>query len=199
MTRRLRTLCVVAILVGGAVALIASTQTWLDVTLVDRGPAPLPVAGASAMALLAPLSLAALALGLALSIVGRVLRYMFGVLAVAIGGVLAVGALRVIVALPVESFSAPVTETTGLSGPETIAALVAGITVTPWPFLTVAAAVVIAAGGGVVLATAHRWPGSGRRYRTDAASDGVGTPAASRPHDAIDSWDDLSRGDDPTR
>ena len=56
--------------------------------------------------------------------------------------------------------------------------------------------------GVFVLATAHAWSRTGRRYRTDE----VERPAAasgSRPHDAagsraIDDWDDLSRGEDPT-
>lgn len=85
MTRRSRLLCVLAIIVGGAIALIGSTQTWLTVTLNAGAVEPLDVPGASALPLLAPLSLAALALGLALTVVGRVLRYVFGVLATVIG------------------------------------------------------------------------------------------------------------------
>lgn len=203
MTRRFRSLSVLAILIGGGIALIASTQTWLDVTVRGTTGAPLPVPGASALPLLAPLSLAALALGLALSIIGIVLRYVFGVLAVAIGAVLAAGAIRIAIERPVDAVAAPVTESTGLAGMETIRALVAEITATPWPALTAVAAVVIAAGGGLAVATAHRWSGAGRRYRTGAPASGAtaGGAAAStgsRPHDAIDSWDDLSRGDDPT-
>jgi len=203
MTRRFRSLSVLAILIGGGVALIASTQTWLDVTLRGTTGGPLPVPGASALPLLAPLSLAALALGLALSIIGVVLRYAFGILAVAIGVVLATGAIRIAVDTPVDAVATPVTETTGLAGLEAIRALVEDITATPWPALTAVAAVAVVAGGVLTVATAHRWSGAGRRYRTDAPATGA-TPASagaaggSRPHDAIDSWDDLSRGDDPT-
>lgn len=200
MTRRLRSLSVLAILLGGAVALIASTQTWLEVTLVDTAVDPIVVAGADAVPLLAPLSLAALALALALAIVGPVLRYVFGVLAVAIGVASAASSWRIAVDHPVDAVAAAVTETTGLSGIETVRALVAEIAVTPWPAVTIAASVAVLAGGAFTLATAHRWPGSGRRYRTDAAPVAA---SGARPHDAsrdraIDSWDDLSRGDDPT-
>lgn len=196
MSRRHRSMAVLTILGGGILALIGSTQTWLDVTLDDAAIAPLAIPGASAVPLLAPLSLAALALALALSIVGTTLRYVFGALAIAIGGSLAASAWRITVDQPVDAAASAVTEATGLTGPATIAELVSTITATPWPALTVAASVLILAGGGFTLATAHRWTGAGRRYRTDApAPSGA---AASRPHDAIDSWDDLSRGDDPT-
>jgi len=210
MTRRLRSLSVLTILGGGALALIASTQTWLDVTLLGSTTGPIPVPGASALALLAPLSLAALALGLALSIIGTVLRYVFGVLAVAIGGALGIGALRIAMERPVDAVAAAVTEATGLAGESTIRALIDHIATTPWPAITVVASLAIAAGGVATVLTAHRWPGAGRRYRTDGADAAAGAAsrgaspsvtvggAASRPHDAIDSWDDLSRGDDPT-
>lgn len=195
MIRRARTLSVLAILLGGALALISSTQTWLSVTLVQVTDEPLAVPGADAVALLAPLSLAALALGLALSIVGTVLRYVFGVLAVAIGLALIVSCARIAAEVPVDAVAAAVTTATGLSGTETVARLVAAITETPWPWITVSAGALVAVGGGFTLATAHRWRGAGRRYRTDPAA---AVASGSRPHDAIDSWDDLSRGDDPT-
>jgi len=196
MTRRARLLAVLASLVAGGAAVISSTQTWLDVTLDDGAAHVLAVPGAAAVPVLAPLGLAALALGLALTIVGRVLRYIFGAIAVAIGVLLLTLSWPVAVDPPVTAVAATVTETTGLSGTAAVSALVAGITVTPWPWVTVAAAVVLVLGGIWTLVSAHRWKGSGRRYRTDAAV--ASGPAASRPHDAIDSWDDLSRGTDPT-
>jgi len=199
---RARLLSVLAIVVGGAIAIISSTQTWLDVTLRAGANEPLAVPGASAMPILAPLSLAALALGLALTVVGRVLRYVFGLLGVAIGGTLLIGAGRIAIEHPVDAVSAAVTTATGLSGTDAIDGLVASITSTPWPWLTVVAGALVAVGGVLTLAASHRWRGSGRRYRTDnpspsAAGSATGA-AASRPHDAIDSWDDLSHGDDPT-
>lgn len=204
---RARMIAVVALLMAAAIALIGSTQTWLEVTLREGSHPVLAVDGASALPLSVPLSLAALALALALAIVGRVLRYVFGVLAVAIGGSLVVGAVQIVVDLPVTAYAAAVTEATGLSGTEPIRALVATVTATAWPVVTAVAAVLIALGGAFTLATAHGWSGAGRRFRTDGDGDGAGAPgtaaaarggAASRPHDAIDSWDDLSRGDDPT-
>ena len=196
MTARARLLSVLGIVLGGAIAIISSTQTWLEVTLRAGANEPLPVPGASAMPILAPLSLAALALGLALTVVGRGLRYVFGVLGVAIGGAVLVGAARIGLEHPLDAVATVVTASTGLSGADAIADLVGAVTGTFWPFAAAVAGLLILAGAVFVLATAHRWRSGGRRYQRDAAAEQ--TTAGSRPHDAIDSWDDLSHGDDPT-
>ena len=196
MIARARTIAVLAVVAGGALAIIASTQTWLDVTLRTGSDEPLTVAGAAAVPLLAPLSLASLALGLALTVVGIALRYVFGVLAVAIGAALAVTSARVGLQHPLDAVATAVTKTTGLSGDAAVADLVTAVAGTPWPFFASAAGLLIAAGGVLTLVTAHRWRAGGRRYQRDATPAGAAT--GSRPHDAIDSWDDLTHGADPT-
>ncbi|MFS0867384.1 Trp biosynthesis-associated membrane protein [Microbacterium sp. 179-B 1A2 NHS] len=193
--RRLRTIAVLAVMAGGAIGIIGSTQPWLDVTLRDGAQLALAVPGASALPVLAPLSLAALALGLALTIVGRVLRYAFAALGLALSLGLGVGAFRIAATRPVDAVAAEVTDATGLSGLDGIGGIVTSVSATPWPAVTGAASVLILAGSLLVLATAHRWPGSGRKYRQDAPP----ARAADGPRDAIDSWDGLSRGEDPTR
>jgi hypothetical protein len=195
MIRRARLSAVLAILLAGALGTIAATQTWLVVTLDDGASEPLRVAGAAALPVLTPLSLAALALGAALSIVGTVVRYVFGVIGLLIAAGIAVPTAQILLAPPVGAYAAAVTESTGIAGGEAIAALASSVVVTAWPAITLAAQVVLAAAAVFTLVTARRWRGGGeRRYRTTS------TPGAdgSRPHDAIDDWDDLSRGDDPT-
>lgn len=192
MTRRARLLSVVAILATGALGLIASTQTWLVVTIADGAQDPLPVPGADAITVLAPLSLAVLALGGALSIVGTVLRYVFGALTVLIGGILIFATADVVFAPQARHVGQTVTDATGITGEAAVQALVSAIAETPWPVITLVGWIVLVAGGILTLVTAHRWKGAGRRYQTAAG------PAGSRPHDAIDDWDDLSRGEDPT-
>ncbi|TDN92971.1 Trp biosynthesis-associated membrane protein [Microbacterium sp. BK668] len=200
MTARARLLAVVATVLAGAIGVISSTQTWLTVTLDDGAEHALPVAGADAIPVLAPLSLAALALGGALSIVGLVLRYVFGALGIAIGAVLAVLTAQVAFARPLSAVAPAVTTATGLTGEKAVADLVLRVEPTPWPFVTLVAWVVLIGAGVFTIGTARRWRGSAKRYTTDAAAAPAASagPAASRPHDAIDSWDDLSRGDDPT-
>lgn len=189
--RRMRLSAVLAILLGGAVGIIGSTQTWLNATLNDGSQLAVPVPGADALAVLAPLSLAALALGLALTIVGRALRYVFAVVAIGLGAGLGWGSYRIAAEQPIDAVAGPVTDATGLSGAQGISGIVSEITATPWPGVTVAASVLILLGGVLVLATAHRWSTGGRKYRT-------GRAAGTGPRDSIDSWDDLSRGEDPT-
>lgn len=194
MIRRARLISVLGILIAGAVGVIASTQTWLDVALAAGG-APLHVAGASAIPVLAPLCLAVLALGAALTIVGPVLRYVFGALSVSAAVALLLLSAPMAFDPPVGAVASEVTTATGIAG-DAVAGLVATITPTPWPAISLGLWAVLLASGALTLATAHAWRRGGRRYAAEqpaARSD----PAA--PLDAIDSWDDLSRGDDPTR
>ncbi|WP_439593274.1 Trp biosynthesis-associated membrane protein [Microbacterium sp.] len=195
MIRRARLLCVVMTLLAGATGIISSTQTWLTVTLADGADHVLLVPGASAIPVLAPLSLAVLALGAALSIAGRFLRYAFGALSVAIAVILGTLTWQVAFDPQASHAASTVTEATGISGAAAVSALVGSIGASPWTVVTLGAWILLLAAGLLTLATAHRWTGSGRKYRTDAAA---AAPSASRPHDAIDDWDDLSRGEDPT-
>lgn len=198
MIRRARLLAVVTALAAGALGVISSTQTWLTVVLDDGAEHALLVPGAAAIPVLAPLSLAVLALGAALSIVGRVLRYAFGVLTVVIAVILGLLTWQAAFTPGVRHVAATVTEATGITGDAAVSELVASVTPSAWPAVTLVGWAVLLASGVLTLATAHRWQGSGRRYRTGASAPVVTTAPASRPHDAIDDWDDLSRGEDPT-
>lgn len=196
MIQRARLLSVITLVACGAVAVISSTQTWLSVVLDDGAGHTLDVAGASAVPVLAPLGLAVLALGGALSIVGLVLRYVFGALTVLIAAALGWMSAQVVFGTPTSAVASTVTESTGITGIDAVAELVSSITQTSWPTITFAVSVVLFLAGLFIVATARGWRGSGRRYRADTATPVGG--AGSRPHDAIDSWDDLSRGEDPT-
>ena len=196
MIARARLTSVLAIVVGGAIAIISSTQTWLEVTLRAGANEPLPVPGASAMPVLAPLSLAALALGLALTVVGRALRYVFGVLGVVIGGAVLIAAARIALEHPTDAVATVVTASTGLSGADAVADLVGAVTGTFWPVAAAVAGLLILLGGAFTLATAHRWRSGGRRYQREPVTGHA--DSGSRPQDAIDACDDLSHGDDPT-
>ncbi|MBN9180075.1 MAG: Trp biosynthesis-associated membrane protein, partial [Microbacterium sp.] len=124
---RARLSSVLLILLCGAIAVISSTQTWLTVALTGSAAHTLTVAGSVAVPVLTPLGLAVLALGAALSIVGTVLRYAFGILSVAIAVV--VGSLTAVVAFthPVSAVARTVTDATGITGNSAIAPLIASI------------------------------------------------------------------------
>jgi len=192
--RRARAVAVIGFLVGGAIGIVSSTQTWLTVQRADAG-ADIAVAGASALPLLAPLSLAVLALGVALSIVGPVLRLIFGILAGAAAVLLGWSTLQLLVTHPVDAVASTVTETTGLAGGGALQDVISQIAPSAWPAIALVGWAVLLVAAVLVLATWRRWRRGGRRYRTDAGH----APHGSGPVDAIDSWDDLSRGTDPTR
>ncbi|OCG75721.1 Trp biosynthesis-associated membrane protein [Microbacterium sediminis] len=187
--RRGRSLSVLLLLAGGAVLMIGSTQTWFTAELSD---ASLPVSGAAAAPVLQPLTLAVLALALVLALAGTVLRYVLGLLANLLGFVLIVMIGRIAFTPPVSAVASTVTEHTGLAGEEAVSELVRSIVATPWPVLSLVAAALVVLGGATVISTARHWKRSGRRYETAHAAPADG------PLDAIDSWDDLSHGQDPT-
>lgn len=191
--QRGRSLSVSGFLLAGAIGIISSTQTWLTVERADAGEAIL-VPGASALVLLAPLSLAVLALGAALSISGKVVRLVFGVLAGATALFLGWSTLQLLLAEPFDAVAATVTEVTGLAGGDAVREVVVSIVPSAWPFIALVGWALLLLASVVVLVTWRGWKVGGRRYRTDhveVAHDG--------PVDAVDSWDELSRGTDPTR
>lgn len=216
MKRRQRSTAVLATLFAGALALIASTQTWFTVVLDDGSATALAVPGADAVAVLAPLSLAILAAGAALSIAGRILASILAVVAAASGVVLLIVTVPLLFGDTLGAVASTVTEATGLAGRDAVADLVADTSATAWPVLGALGAAVAVLAGVFVLATARRWTGTGRRYRstsetgvdagrsssahasaTDDRHESGGRPV--RERDAIDDWDDLSHGQDPTR
>ena len=193
LAKRGRALSVSGFLLAGAIGIISSTQTWLTVERADAGEAIL-VPGASALVLLAPLSLAVLALGAALSIAGKPVRLVFGVLAAATAVFLGWSTLQLLLSEPFDAVGATVTEVTGLAGGMAVHEVVASIVPSAWPYIALVGWVILLAASVVVLTTWRGWKAGGRRYRTDRVDvrhDG--------PVDAVDSWDELSRGTDPTR
>lgn len=191
--RRGRALSVSGFLLAGAIGIISSTQTWLTVERVDAGEAIL-VPGASALVLLAPLSLAVLALGAAMSIAGKAVRLVFGVLAAATALFLGWSTLQLLITEPFDAVAATVTEVTGLAGSDATHEVVASIVPSAWPYIALVGWAILLAAAILVLVTWRGWKAGGRRYRTDHAE----TPHDG-PVDAVDSWDELSRGTDPTR
>ncbi|MFS0893739.1 Trp biosynthesis-associated membrane protein [Microbacterium sp. 179-I 3D3 NHS] len=191
--RRGRSVSVLGFLLAGAVGIISSTQTWLTVERADGGEAIL-VPGASAQVLLAPLSLAVLALGAALAIAARPLRVVFAVLAGAAAAFLLWSTVGVLVA-PAAAVGPAVTEATGLAGGDALDDLVRTISPSAWPFIALIGWGLLLAASVFALATWRGWKAGGRRYRSESTATGHGDG----PVDAVDSWDDLSRGTDPTR
>ncbi len=190
--RRGRALTALLFVIAGGIGIISSTQTWFTVVRVD-GAADVPVAGADAMPVLAPLSLAVLALSAAIAIVGPVMRIVFAIIAMLIAGSLGTATLVVALEHPVSAVASTLSELVGLMGEEALAPMIASITGTPWPCIALVAWVILFLGGIFALLTARHWKVGGRRFQTSSSTPHDG------PIDAVESWDDLSHGTDPTR
>ncbi|PZQ91566.1 MAG: hypothetical protein DI534_00870 [Leifsonia xyli] len=186
-------------LLGGTVLLaalvfLAWSQPWFTIQLsaTSGAPGPLEVRGDVAAAALAPLALAVLAIVAALALAGPVFRVVFGVLEALLGACI-IAVTFVALGDPVVASASAVTEATGITGTESVAALVRSVAVSGWPVVAIVAGALVAVVGVLVVVTAPRWPVSGRRYsRTRMA------PAASDALDPVAEWDALSEGDDPT-
>lgn len=203
--RRLKSAAILAIVLLAALELTASTQTWSTLSLVptagDGGD--IDVVGTVAAPALSALALAGLALAAALAIAGPAFRVVLGLLQVVLGASVVLAAATAI-ADPVRAGSALVTEATAIAGQESVAALVDGSTATAWPVVALVCGASTALLGVVVLVTVRRWPDArAKRASRFEPADGYGHGASTVETedgviDPVVSWDDLSRGDDPT-
>ncbi|MBT2532527.1 Trp biosynthesis-associated membrane protein [Arthrobacter sp. ISL-48] len=174
-----------------------TTQTWITVTLDpdqigQAAQNALQVQGSKAATAVTALALVALAGGLAASIAGRIARWITtAIIVLASAGIIA--AAVTVLADPLSAAQGAIAAATGVSGSN------AQVTVTAFPALAVVAGVLLALSALLIIPAGRHW-GTRTKYDTAAhAGAGTGTAAAAAgPVDEIDSWDRLSRGDDPT-
>ncbi|MBT2568578.1 Trp biosynthesis-associated membrane protein [Arthrobacter sp. ISL-85] len=171
-----------------------TTQTWITATLdpnqVGQAAATqsaIQVQGSKAATTVTALALVALAGGLAAAIAGRIARWVItAIIALASAGVVAAAAT--VLADPLAAAQGTIAGATGISGSQ------AHVELTPFPVLAVVAGCLLALAALVILPASRYWK---TRTKYDAAG-AAGTVAAAGPVDEIDSWDRLSRGEDPT-
>jgi len=192
---RLRSVLLGATALLGGLVLLAWSQPWFTLTLVaGSGDGDAIVAGGDVAASgLVPLALTTLALVAALALAGPVFRVVLGVLESLIGACIVAVAL-VALSDPIAASASAVTESTGVTGHESVAALVAEVAVTAWPAVAAVLGAVVVLVGAFVTVTARRWPVSGRKYSRTR----IEPEATDAPSDPIAEWDALSDGDDPT-
>lgn len=193
--KRLRLVTILAGLLLSGLTLIAWTQPWVSVTVIN-GPT-LEVAGDVAAPALSTLSLAGLALVGALTVAGPVFRVILGVLEASLGALIVYSGLTALND-PIAASAPSITEVTGRSGIESIRTLVSAPSVTAWPIVTIVLGALLVMLAVAVLFTSRRWPASGRKYQAVRLepADGETSNASSSN---VESWDALSGGDDPTQ
>ncbi|WP_324644828.1 Trp biosynthesis-associated membrane protein [Pseudarthrobacter sp. LT1] len=171
-----------------------TTQTWMTATLdpnqVGQAAATqsaIQVQGSKAATTVTALALVALAGGLAAAIAGRIARWVItAIIVLASAGV--VTAAATVLADPLSAAQGTIAGATGISGSQ------AHVELTPFPVLAVVAGSLLALAALLILPASRYWK---TRTKYDAPG-AAGTAAAAGPVDEIDSWDRLSRGEDPT-
>ncbi|MGO4470982.1 MULTISPECIES: Trp biosynthesis-associated membrane protein [Arthrobacter] len=165
-----------------------TTQTWINVRLdpAAAANADLHVQGSKAATAVTALALVALAGGLASSIAGKVSRWIIATIIVLASAGILIAAVTVL-ADPLGAAQGTIAATTGISGGQAAASS------TVFPVLAVVAAGLLALCGGLLPLAGRHWKA---RTKYDVASRAA--LAGSGPVDEIDSWDSLSRGEDPT-
>jgi uncharacterized membrane protein (TIGR02234 family) len=180
---------VAAAVVGGALALFAGGQDWVEITAQRRPPLP-PVTAMATGGEVAPLAPAAglvlLAAAGALLAVRGLGRFAVGLLMVVAGTGLAWSSGRVLAGADVVTDRL---RSLGVADTDLTTDVVH-----VWPVLAVLGGVLGIAAGVVTVFRGRRWPAMGRRYeRTGAAA-----PAAPEEHRTQSAWNALDRGEDPT-
>nr|WP_125612887.1 Trp biosynthesis-associated membrane protein [Specibacter cremeus] len=165
-----------------------TTQTWVHVHLAQGAveQPDLSIAGNKVAVAVSALALVALAGSLAATIAGRIARVITSVI-VLLSGLGIVAVVAAVLADPSAAAAGQVGAATGVVGQPSDAAT------TLFPVLAMIAAVVLCAGAVLLFAAGRGWK---QRSKYDAGAGSGARPA--EPADDIDSWDRLSRGDDPT-
>ncbi|ANF30885.1 hypothetical protein A0130_03580 [Leifsonia xyli] len=223
--RRVKYTTMLLLVVGSGLALLAATQTWFSIRLTDTAnhSATISVAGSVAAPALTALALAGLALTAALAIAGPVFRIVLALLGILLGVSVLLSAITA-VSDAVRASASAITSATGVAGDASVRHLVHSVETQFWPWLAIVAGVVIVLASAAVIVFSRVWPGPSRKYQTrfagedgrpaeevvadaaddedtpeDAAGDTPEGPQTLDRDTAIDSWDELTRGDDPTR
>lgn len=186
---RKSTLIFVAI-VASLVVFGTTTQTWIHVLITAQQvqQANLSIAGNKTAVSVSALAVVALAATLAASIAGNIARIITGILMLlSAAGI--IGVVISVLADPSNAAMAEVGKATGVIGVANQA------TLTVFPAVAMVAAVVLACTSLLIMWQGRKWSVRSR-YEAPAARKNGEENAA--PIDEIDSWDRLSRGDDPT-
>ncbi|UWX98489.1 Trp biosynthesis-associated membrane protein [Arthrobacter zhaoxinii] len=196
-----------------ALAFGTTTRTWLNVTLpaTDVVTPDVAVSGSDAATAVTAFAVVGVAAALAAGIAGRIARWVIAVI-IAVSGIgVAVASYRIITD-PLQGAAGAIGKAIGVSSAE---GTVAELTVMPYAALAIGILIALA---GVWLALAGRYWTTSRRYAPTAepaagataadSAEGTAAPgpdvrsrkdaASGPPVDEIDSWDRLTRGEDPT-
>ncbi|KRF06261.1 hypothetical protein ASH00_08375 [Arthrobacter sp. Soil782] len=192
---RRRGFLVLATVASALAAFGSTTQTWLSVALPQSGvqTPSIEVAGSDAATAVTAFALVGLAAALAASIAGRIARWIIAVILTVAGAGIALSSLAV--ATDPGSAAAPaIGESLGVTSQDG-----ASVTATAMPWLAAVAGLLLVLCAVWLLIAGRGWQ-TARRYENRQDSSPTRNPQAKADTNAdeIDSWDSLSRGEDPT-
>ena len=192
---RSKSILLLGIGLAAVVALAATTQPWVTLTLAEGASAAdsLSVTGQQTNPSLSPVAIAVLASALALTIAGPVLRRIMGALVALLGVGISAMAIAPL-ADPLAAAAGSLAEVTGIAGTAQ-ADLVVAVSQSPFIPLTLGAGIALILLGILVIVFAGRWRSAGRRYQSSADRASEGRAGA---QDRISEWDEMSQGIDPT-
>jgi uncharacterized membrane protein (TIGR02234 family) len=192
---RRRGVVVLGTVIAALAAFGSTTQTWLSVTLPQaavQAPA-IEVPGSEAATGVTAFALVGLAAALAASIAGRVARYIIAAILTVAGAGIVFSSIAVATD-PVSSAAPAIGEALGVTGQE-------GVTVagTAMPWLAALAGTVLVVCAAWLIVAGRSWR-TARRYQsgTEQPAAREGSAKTDPNGDEIDSWDSLTRGEDPT-
>lgn len=187
---RRKSILVLAAIVFAAVVFGLTTQTWLQAE-VNEGAAKavsIAIPGSKAATTVTAFAVVAVAGALAAAISGRIGRIISAaVILLAAAGVLTSSVA--VLADPAGAANGPVGAQTGVTG------VPLQVTTTPLVWIAVVAGGLLALVALAVIVFGRQWSGAKKYTRSAESADQV---SDDEPLDDIDSWDQLSRGKDPT-
>ncbi len=191
------TVVLVAVLLSLA-AFGATTQTWLSIQLPQTAvkTPPIDVPGSDAATAVTAFALVGLAAALAISIAGRILGWVITVV-LFVAGIGIAWSSAAIMSEPATAAQVAIGKAIGVTDSSA-----ASISVTPFPLVALIAGSLLSVTAVWAAVAGRRWAAS-RRYSAQAGG-GPESQLSRDPHesgarDDIDSWDQLSHGQDPTR
>lgn len=187
-----RNVVLLAIL-GGALLMIATTQTWITASGLDdlSDVQEVEISGTDVADTVTATALVGLAGALALTIARTVLRYVISALLIA-AGIFSLITISGVVAAPEEravEALGEVTRTTEHAAAYEIGGIV---------WVAMAGGVILVGAGLLVLLGSSRWKDAAASKKYDRGASGAAVAGPEEDPDEFDLWDGLSAGDDPT-
>lgn len=182
---------VLATVIAALAAFGSTTQTWLSVTLPQTAvqTPSIQVPGSDAATAVTAFALVGLAAALAASIAARVARWIIAVILTVAGAGIVFSSVAVATD-PAASAAPAIGEALGVTSQEGVA-----VSATAMPWLAALAGLLLVLCAAWLLIAGRGWR-TARRYEKSAGRNR--TAKADANADEIDSWDSLSRGEDPT-